>query len=97
MTKLKLGPLTDDRPVKISVELPAAVHRDLVAYAQVLGQTSVQTAPDPAKLIVPMVERFMATDRAFAKARSVAMNRSIIGTMSFEGSGAVWPVVRPST
>jgi hypothetical protein len=32
-----------------------------------------------------------------AKARSVAMNRSIIGTMSFEGSGAVWPLVRPST
>jgi hypothetical protein len=31
MTKLKLGPLTDDRPVKVSVELPAAVHRDLLA------------------------------------------------------------------
>jgi len=31
MTKLKLGPLADDRPVKLSVELPAAVHRDLVA------------------------------------------------------------------
>ncbi len=33
MTKLKLGPLADDKPVKMSVELPAAVHRDLVAYA----------------------------------------------------------------
>lgn len=69
MTKLKLGPLADDKPVKISVELPAAVHRDLVVYAQVLGRTTGQTAPDPSKLIVPMVERFMATDRAFAKAR----------------------------
>ena len=69
MTKLKLGPLTDDKPVKISVELPAAVHRDLVAYAHVLGLTTGQTAPDPSKLIVPMIERFMATDRAFAKAR----------------------------
>jgi hypothetical protein len=69
MTKLKLGPLTDDKPVKISVELPAAVHRDLVAYAHVLGRTTGQTAPDPSKLIVPMIERFMATDRAFAKAR----------------------------
>ena len=36
MTKLKLGPLADDKPVKISVELPAAVHRDLVAYAECL-------------------------------------------------------------
>lgn len=69
MTKLKLGPLADDKPVKMSVELPAAVHRDLVAYAQVLSRTSGQTAPEPSKLIVPMIERFMATDRAFAKAR----------------------------
>ena len=59
----------DDRPVKLTVELPAAVHRDLVAYAEVLGRASGQPAADPAKLIVPMIERFMATDRAFAKAR----------------------------
>ena len=69
MTKLKLGPLADDKPVKLSVELPAAVHRDLVAYAEVLGRTTAQTVTDPAKLIVPMIERFMATDRAFARAR----------------------------
>jgi hypothetical protein len=69
MTKLKLGPLADDKPVKVSLELPAVVHRDLVAYAELLGRTSGQPAPDPAKLIAPMIERFMATDRAFAKAR----------------------------
>ncbi len=69
MAKLKLGPLEDDRPVKLTVELPAAVHRDLIAYAEVLGRTTGQEAPDPAKLIAPMIERFMATDRAFAKAR----------------------------
>lgn len=69
MTKLKLGPIADDKPVRVSVELPAAVHRDLVAYAEVLGRATGQTAPEPAKLIPPMVERFMATDRAFAKAR----------------------------
>jgi hypothetical protein len=32
MTTLKLGPLTEERPVKLTVELPATVHRDLVAY-----------------------------------------------------------------
>ncbi len=69
MTKLKLGPLADDKPVKISIELPAGVHRDLVAYADALGRASGQAAPDPTKLIVPMIERFMATDRAFAKTR----------------------------
>jgi len=69
MTKLKLGAPTDDKPVKVSIELPAAVHRDLVAYAEILGRTSGQPIAEPAKLIVPMIERFMATDRAFAKAR----------------------------
>ena len=69
MTKLKLGPLADDKRVKLSVELPAAVHRDLVAYAEVLGRATGQSAPEPARLIPPMVERFMATDRAFVKAR----------------------------
>ena len=33
MTKLRLGPLPDDKPVKVTVELPAPLHRDLVAYA----------------------------------------------------------------
>lgn len=69
MIKLKLGALADDKPVKLAVELPAAVHRDLIAYAEVLGRTTGQVAPGPEKLIVPMIERFMATDRAFAKAR----------------------------
>jgi hypothetical protein len=69
MSKLKLGPLADDRPVKITVELPANVHRDLVTYGEALGRESGQTAADPAKLVAPMLSRFMATDRAFAKLR----------------------------
>lgn len=69
MSKLELGPLADDKPVKISIELPAAVRRDLVAYAEVLGRLSGQPVSEPAKLIVPMITRFTATDRAFAKAR----------------------------
>jgi hypothetical protein len=70
MTKLKLGPLADDRPMKLTVELPAAVYRDLQSYAELLRQATGASAQiEPAKLIVPMIERFMATDRAFAKAR----------------------------
>ena len=30
MAKLKLGTIADDKPVKLTVELPAAIHRDLV-------------------------------------------------------------------
>jgi hypothetical protein len=70
MTKLKLSAVPDDRPVKITVELPAAVHRDLVAYAEILAKANRDaTPPDPVKLIAPMIQRFMTTDRAFAKAR----------------------------
>lgn len=68
MTKLKLGALADDKPVKVTVELPAIVHRDLAAYAEVLALETGRPA-EPAKLIVPMLQRFMATDRAFSKAR----------------------------
>lgn len=69
MTKLKLGAIEDDKPVKLTVELPAQVHRDLLAYAQVLGRETGQSAIEPGKLIPPMLMRFMATDRGFAKAR----------------------------
>ena len=68
MPKLKLSAVPDDRPVKITVELPAAVHRDLVAYADVLGSQNGQKV-EPAKLVAPMLARFMSTDRAFARAR----------------------------
>ena len=69
MTKLKLAPLADDKPVKVTVELPGALHRDLIACAQVLARESGQSAADPVRLIVPMLGRFIATDRGFAKAR----------------------------
>lgn len=69
MVKLKLGPIADDKPVKVAIELPAALHRDLVSYAELLGHEQGRPALDPVKLIVPMIERFIATDRGFAKAR----------------------------
>lgn len=69
MMKLKLGPIADDKPVKVTLELPAGLHRDLAAYAEVLARESGQPVTDPVRLIAPMLERFMVTDRAFAKAR----------------------------
>ncbi|MEO1985173.1 MAG: DUF2274 domain-containing protein [Martelella sp.] len=69
-TKLKLSVIPDDKPVKVTVELPAEVHRDLVAYAEVMVRDSGQPAPEPARLIAPMLQRFMATDRAFARLRT---------------------------
>ena len=44
MVKLKLGAFTDDKPVKLTIELPAAVHRDLRAYANYLNSQHVSVA-----------------------------------------------------
>jgi hypothetical protein len=69
MTRLKLGTIEDDKPVKLTIELPAPVHRNLIAYAEAIGRETGQAAPDPAKIVAPMIERFMATDRGFVKGR----------------------------
>ena len=69
MAKLKLSAIADEKPVKLTVELPAAVHRDLLAYAKALAHETGQPIADPSKLVAPILARFMATDRAFAKVR----------------------------
>nr|WP_312826872.1 DUF2274 domain-containing protein [Brucella anthropi] len=76
MAKLKLGLIADDKPVKVAVELPASLHRDLAAYAEVLARETGQPVADPARLIVPMLERFIATDRGFSKARRASSGMS---------------------
>jgi len=73
MAKLKLGAILDDKPVKVNLELPATLHRDLVAYADVLARETGQPVDDPIKLIVPMLQRFMATDRGFARFRKTSV------------------------
>jgi len=69
MPKLKLGAIADDKPVKLTIELPANIHRDLVAYADALARETGHAIAEPSKLVALMLERFMTTDRAFAKAR----------------------------
>lgn len=69
MTRLKLADLADQKPVRLSVELSARLHRELLAYAVVLNGGDAKGAPTPERLIPPMIERFIATDRSYAKAR----------------------------
>jgi len=76
MSRLKLGPILDEKPVKLTVELPASTYRDLVAYGEALHRESSQTI-EPAQVVAPMLARFMASDRAFAKTRRI---RQISGT-----------------
>jgi hypothetical protein len=76
MSKLKLNEIEDDKPIKLTIELPAAVHHDLTVYAEAIGQSTGKATIEPAKLIPPMLRRFMATDRAFAKLRRTRSKQS---------------------
>lgn len=71
MTKLKLGAIAEDKPVKLSLELPGKLFRDLQDYGEILARQEGVTAPEPAKLIVAMLQRFIQTDRGFARARKM--------------------------
>jgi len=72
-SKLKIGDIEDDKPVTMTIKLPAAVHRDLRAYAEVLKREAGHTI-DLNSLVAPMLARFMATDRAFRRARRQIQN-----------------------
>ncbi|MET4156257.1 hypothetical protein ABIC06_008600 [Bradyrhizobium sp. RT7b] len=48
MTKLKLGPLADDKPVKLTIALPAAVFRDLQSFLEILMRNGERDEADRA-------------------------------------------------
>jgi hypothetical protein len=68
MANLKIDHVEDDKPVTLTVKLPAALHRDLIEYAAAVKRAGGQII-DPTSLITPMLRRFMATDRAFMRSR----------------------------
>lgn len=72
MTRLKLEDLADEKPVRLSVEMSARLHRELLAYASALNGGDAKGAPTPERLIPPMIERFISTDRSYAKTRRLA-------------------------
>lgn len=70
MSKLRLGPIIEEKPVKVTIEMPGGLYRDLGDYAAAHAKETRLAEPlSPERLIVPMLERFIASDRGFAKAR----------------------------
>ncbi len=69
---MKLSDLADEKPVRLTVEVSARLHRELVAYAVALNGGDAKGAPPPERLLPPMIERFIATDRSYAKTRRAA-------------------------
>jgi hypothetical protein len=69
MTRLKLADLADEKPVRLTIELPSRLHRELTAYALAVNGGDTKGAPTIERLVPPMLDRFIATDRGFAKLR----------------------------
>lgn len=72
MTRISLADLSDEKPVRLTVEIPARVHRELHAYCAALNQGETTGAPAPERVIPIMVERFIASDRSYARHRKRA-------------------------
>lgn len=69
MTRLKLADIADKKPVRLTVELPARLHRDLLAYAIAVNGGNREGAPPIERIVPPMLDRFIATDRQFARGK----------------------------
>ncbi|CAG4901650.1 unnamed protein product [Acidocella sp. C78] len=66
MAKLRIGSLPDDRPVKRTITFTAALDSLIRDYAAALAaQEGLSQAPPVEKLVPIIVERFIASDRAF--------------------------------
>ncbi|SFI53525.1 DUF2274 domain-containing protein [Caulobacter sp. UNC279MFTsu5.1] len=68
MNRLKITGIEDDTPVKVTSEVPAAVHRDLIDYGKAMGEGGGKVV-EPAKLLPEMARLFMASDRGFVRGR----------------------------
>ena len=67
---LRLGPIVEDKPIKVTLELSSILHAQLSEYAVLHARENGISAPlPPERLIAPMLERFIATDRGFARLR----------------------------
>lgn len=70
MTKLRLGLVAEDKPVKLTLEMPGGLMRDIVDYARVHARLNALEAPlSPERIVPAMIGRFIAGDREFSKQR----------------------------
>jgi hypothetical protein len=73
MMTLKLGPIPDNKPVRMTISLPAELAALLRTYADAVGLGN--SNPVTVERIVPhILERFIRTDRAFIWTRRQVVN-----------------------
>lgn len=72
---LKLGPIPDRNPVKMSIALPPDVHDALSDYSKIYSREHGQEL-QLAVLASLMIEKFLESDAAFKRARKLNNQRS---------------------
>ncbi len=76
MTRLKLTAVQDENPIKMTIEIPASTYQDLIQYGEILAGQTGRADFDTKKLAVKMIEKFLMTDRAFAKLKKIAKSKN---------------------
>jgi hypothetical protein len=71
MADLKLPPLPDRTPIKLSISVLPDLHEALSTYAALYAQTYGREEP-VSELIPAMLAAFLDSDRAFTRAKVVA-------------------------
>ena len=70
MTQLRLGPIGDDKPVKLTLEIAPALMGEIVRYAEIHARETGRSAPLKSERLIPLiVELFIASDREFIRQR----------------------------
>jgi hypothetical protein len=87
MMKLKLGPIPDERPVRLTIILSAELAVLLRTYADAVG--SGNSKPVTVERIIPhILERFIRTDRAFMRTRRHVAHSTALPTESVAANPA---------
>jgi len=69
VTRLKLSDLASEKPVRVTLEIPAQLHRELGEYAKAVNGGKSEGAPAIELVMTAMLGRFIATDREYARYR----------------------------
>jgi hypothetical protein len=93
MTRLKLGPIRDDKPVRLTIVLPAELAELLRAYAQAVGSGNPGKPVTPECIVPPILDRFIRTDRVHADAPAFCRPSAAAGGV---GSGEAELILSPA-
>ncbi|MFT9458170.1 MAG: DUF2274 domain-containing protein [Acetobacter orientalis] len=66
MNTLRITEISNEKPVRVTVEMPASVYRNLSSYAQAVNTIQGHEIT-PQQLICPMIEKFILSDRVFLR------------------------------